>query len=280
MRRAILIIAIALACLATRRCRTTPHPATFASFNIEFFPRDEVQVREAFAVIAGLGASAIGLQEITDPERFTTEAKQRLGSAWDAVYQDARPEDPRMLHVAALYDTRVFAFERMRSRPETRSGELPPAPLHVELRARARDRLVTMLVVHFKAMPAGRALRIQQYAGLRAILDDVRRTSPFVVVMGDFNATETGDRDDLARLSVATGMTWASEPLACTAYWEREDDCATSRLDHVLTWKRPASIAARGGCEDGCEVRDRCPLYHHTVSDHCPVEVVMDDLRE
>jgi len=274
MRRLVVVIAIALACLATRRCRTAPHPVTFASFNIEFFPRDEIQVREAFAVIAGLDASAIGLQEITDPARFTAEVKARLGAAWDTVYQDARPEDPRGLHIAALYDTRVFALERVRSRHETRVDEMTQPTLQVELRERATDRVVTMLVVHFKAMPAGRALRIRQYAGLRAILDGMVGAS--VIVMGDFNATEPGDREDLARMGIA----WASEPLACTAFWEREDDCATSRLDHVLTWKGPASITARGGCVDGCEVRDRCPLYHREVSDHCPVEVVMDGLGE
>lgn len=91
--------------------------------------------------------------------------------------------------------------------------------------------------------------------------------------MGDFNATEASDRDDLAALARGTGLTWASEPLACSAFWERLDDCPTSRLDHVLTWRDPASVVARGACEEGCDRRDSCPLYRREISDHCPVTV-------
>lgn len=33
--------------------------------------------------------SAVGVQEITDPERFAHEAKERLGESWSFVYQEA-----------------------------------------------------------------------------------------------------------------------------------------------------------------------------------------------
>jgi endonuclease/exonuclease/phosphatase family metal-dependent hydrolase len=95
-----------------------------------------------------------------------------------------------------------------------------------------------------------------------------------VVVLGDFNATTGGDRADLAALARAAGLVWATEPLACSAFWDRDDGCPSSRLDHVLTWAAPASVAAAGACAtDGCAWHDRCPLYADEVSDHCPVVV-------
>jgi len=94
------------------------------------------------------------------------------------------------------------------------------------------------------------------------------------VLLGDFNATEIGDRDDLALLARDMNMVWASEPLACTAFWSREDSCPRSRLDHVLTWTAPATIEIAGACaREGCDTQARCPIYAHEVSDHCPVIV-------
>jgi endonuclease/exonuclease/phosphatase family metal-dependent hydrolase len=93
-----------------------------------------------------------------------------------------------------------------------------------------------------------------------------------LVVLGDFNATEAADRRDLARLAAATALVWASEPLACTAFWDRDDGCPRSRLDHMLASTRPTSIAATGACASaGCEWEASCPVYADAVSDHCPV---------
>ncbi|MBS1124908.1 MAG: Endonuclease/Exonuclease/phosphatase family, partial [Deltaproteobacteria bacterium] len=240
----------------------------------------DVQVREAFALIKELDAAAIGLQEITDPARFTSEVRSWLGDTWRFVYQDAKAgESGRKLHIGALYDTRVFELVKVTSRLETRIEDLTQPTLQVDLRERSSGRTVTMLVIHFKALPAGRELRIRQFSGLLSILLDVESRASSVVVMGDFNATEPGDRSDLARISELAGMVWATEALSCSAYWERPDDCPTSRLDHILTWKHPTSVRARGGCEAGCDLQDRCPIYREAVSDHCPVEVVIDDLR-
>jgi endonuclease/exonuclease/phosphatase family metal-dependent hydrolase len=250
----------------------------FASFNIEFFPKDQRQVQESFVLIEELGASAIGLQEITDTDRFTTEAKRRLGDAWDFVFQDvvaihAKPK----LHIGVLYNTDVFQLERVGSRNETRIDDRTQATLQVRLRHRASGERITMLVVHFKALPAGRERRIKQFAGLQRIVADLQAQGRNLVIMGDFNATDNADRDSLEALSSAN-LVWATEELPCSAFWERADDCPTSRLDHIFSWKAPAGVAAKGGCELGCESRNSCPLYRREVSDHCPVLLEMNNL--
>ncbi|HTM20103.1 MAG TPA: endonuclease/exonuclease/phosphatase family protein, partial [Kofleriaceae bacterium] len=130
-----------------------------------------------------------------------------------------------------------------------------------------------LLVVHLKAGSDGRPLRARQYAALARILKRVRGTGDHVALMGDFNATEPSDREDLATLARGAGMVWATEPLACTAFWDRDDDCPTSRLDHVLSWTTPTHVQAHGACADGCATRDSCPLYSDHISDHCPVSL-------
>ena len=253
----------------------------FASFNIEFFPKDQRQVQESFVLIDELGASAIGLQEITDTDRFSVEAKRRLGDTWDFVYQDvvaikAKPK----LHIGVLYNTEVFQLERVGSRDETRIDERTQPTLQVRLLHRATGERVTMLVVHFKALPEGREQRIQQFAGLLRIVRDLQAHGRNLVIMGDFNATDEGDRDSLKYLSDTAGLVWATEELPCSAFWERADDCPTSRLDHIFSWKVPARVVARGGCELGCDTQNSCPLYRREVSDHCPVVLEMDNLAE
>lgn len=284
---AIVALAIVVLTRAGGECRnaapeqSATSAVRFASFNIEFFPKDQRQVQESFVLIEELGASAIGLQEITDTDRFATEAKRRLGDAWDFVFQDvvaihAKPK----LHIGVLYNTDVFQLERVGSRNETRIDDRTQATLQVRLRHRATGERVTMLVVHFKALPEGRGRRIKQFAGLRSIVSDLQAQGRNLVIMGDFNATDKADRDSLEVLSNAADLVWATEELPCSAFWERADDCPTSRLDHIFSWKAPAGVVAKGGCELGCESRNSCPLYRREVSDHCPVVLEMNNLSE
>jgi hypothetical protein len=94
-------------------------------------------------------------------------------------------------------------------------------------------------------------------------------------VLGDFNATDDdGDRADIARIAASGGLVWATEQLACSAFWSRSDGCPRSRLDHVLTWGTPATVEAGGACATaGCDWEQSCPIYREQVSDHCPVIV-------
>ena len=95
-----------------------------------------------------------------------------------------------------------------------------------------------------------------------------------VVLLGDFNTTTDLDRAALRQLATRTGLDWSTAALPCTADWERDADCPGSALDHVLIAEGGA-VRLGGACaEEGCEAGDRCPLWRHEVSDHCPVTVL------
>ncbi|MBV8762593.1 MAG: endonuclease/exonuclease/phosphatase family protein, partial [Deltaproteobacteria bacterium] len=157
---------------------------------------------------------------------------------------------------------------------DTTLGVQHKPTLEVDLAPVGGGDVVRVLVVHFKAGSDGYDVRLLQHAALARILDRLPRGS-HTIVMGDFNATEPGDRTALQNL--ATGrLAWATAPLECSAFWRREDSCPRSRLDHVLTWLYPTHVEVLGACKrDGCDTQDRCPLYATAVSDHCPVVITL-----
>lgn len=265
---------LVVAALARCRCdREAPRaPWRFATFNIQDFPKHGDQAANALATIAATGASAIGVQEIVDPILFAREAAARLGRDWKFASIDTSPLDRPSHRLGVLYDAARWELVAVRAHDETRLGNGRWKPtLEVVLADAATGERAHLFVVHFKSGGEEHAIRAQQYAALAALL---RAPPPNTVVMGDFNATGADDRDDLAKLARATDLTWASEGLACTAFWDREDGCFRSRLDHVLAWRRPRAIRAAGACEaEGCAATDRCPLAVRDVSDHCPVVV-------
>ncbi len=250
----------------------------FATFNIENFPKDAGQVDGAFAEIAALGASFIGVQEIGDPDLFSREAARRLGARWQFAHVDSRPIGERRPghHIGVLYDASRWTFVAMHVHDETRLERGRHKPV-LDVRLRSGETTISVLVVHLKSGGEGHDIRARQLVALARVVKDVQRRGDRTVLLGDFNATGPADRADLARLATQTGLTWASEPLACTAFWDRDDGCPRSQLDHVLTWARPRSIRAAGACAThGCDWEASCPLYAEHVSDHCPVVVTAD----
>ena len=271
----VMIVATALAVRACGGCSGAPPRWRFATFNIQDYPKHGRQAANAFVEIAKLDATVVAVQEITDPASFAREAKTRLGKAWRFESLDTSPLSAGISHrLGVLFDTRAWVLVDARGHDDTRldSGRWKPI-FEVRLRAVPTGEVVSVLVVHLKAGGDGRDIRAQQYVALTRIVDRVVARGDRVIVMGDFNATdEVGDRDDLATLARDSGLAWATEPLACSAFWDRDDGCFRSRLDHVLAWRRPLAIEALGGCAtDGCSAGDRCPRYVADVSDHCPV---------
>jgi len=251
-------------------------PLRFATFNIEDFPKDDRQVAGAFAEIASLGASFVAVQEIVETDRFERAMREHLGADWQCAFEPS-PRHPNH-HLGVVFDRRVWSLAGLRVHDGTRLEEGRNKPT-LEVRLRGADgRVVRVLVVHLKAGGDGRAIRARQYAALAAIAETAQASGERVVLLGDFNATDDdGDRADLAALAARAHLVWASEGLACSAFWDRDDGCFRSRLDHVLTWSAPAKVEAAGACAtEGCDYQDRCPLYRDEVSDHCPVVVTVD----
>jgi endonuclease/exonuclease/phosphatase family metal-dependent hydrolase len=269
--RWLLVIAIASVAIAGRRCRhDEPPPLRIATFNIEDFPKTSRQIDGAFAELARLPADIVALQEITDPDLFAREAHARLGAQWDFVYTQASAVHTQ----GVLFDRSRYTLVSTAVHDETRLAEGRHKPtFEARLAPVAGGTIVRVLVVHLKAGGDGRAIRERQYRALRGVVATAMRSGDRVVLLGDFNATDdAGDRRDLAELARATGTRWASEGLACSAFWNRDDGCPRSRLDHVVAWTAPADVTAGGACAtEGCAWQNSCPIYTEQVSDHCPV---------
>lgn len=249
-------------------------PLRVGSFNIEHYPKSERQIELAFETIGALGYHALAVQEITDPRGFRREARSRLGRHYRFVFNRTGPEH----RLGVLFDTRRLKLLSTRSyRQPQIDGRGKPA-FEVRMRIDGKEeRVLRLIVVHLKSGGDFIDLRRKQLRALRPVLKRARRSGERVILLGDFNATSPDDRLEIEALARAAKMTWASEGLECTSYWDRHDGCLGTPLDHALTWAPPKGIAARGPCErEGCARRDRCPIFHGEVSDHCPVTI---DLR-
>lgn len=252
--------------LASGRCDR--QPLRIVTYNIEDFPKSEAQVESAFRTIAGLDAPVIAVQEILDAGALERATKAELGSDWEvAVGSDSRA-------VGLIYDG-----DRLTLGGAREHGIGGRKVLEVRLEPR-RGPDLRVFVVHLKAGggPEDIARRRAQLELLAPIVEHaVSKSRDSIVVLGDFNATSDDDRQQLRRFAARTKLRWASEPLDCTAYWNRRDgdtlqDCPGSALDHVFTREPPRSIAAKGLCEDlGCDGGLLCPAGRFLVSDHCPV---------
>jgi len=266
-----------VAVLAARgaSCRDHAPPLRFATFNIEDFPKDRRQIEGAFDEIKRLDAELIAVQEIGDPALFAAEAANRLGGAWQFA---AISTAPRWLHpthhLGVLFDRRSWTLIDTTMHDETRLGATHKPTLEVRLRPAGGGDVLRLLVVHLKAGGDNVEIRAQQHLALaRIIAYRPERT----IVLGDFNATSDADRTSLGALARRTNLVWASQELACSAFWSRDDGCFRSRLDHVLSWEAPATVEAAGACAThGCDWEASCPTYTEHVSDHCPVVVTME----
>jgi endonuclease/exonuclease/phosphatase family metal-dependent hydrolase len=269
--------------LVARPCAETPQPR-LATFNIENFPKDTRQVQGAFEVIAGLGVHMVGVQEIGDVTLFRQQARARLGMDWRFVAIDTGPKDLEESDplwsghsLGLLFDGSRYKQLSIRAHDGTRLETRRHKPvLEVRLEPLQGGSVLRVFVLHLKSGSAGREIRRAQLVELEKILKEARGSGERIVVMGDFNATEPADRVDIARVAEQAGLHWATEPLLCTAFWQRERDCPTSSLDHVLTFAPPTQVEARGACLQGCDQQDRCPLYRQEISDHCPVVISFD----
>lgn len=255
-------------------CRREAAPLRVATFNIEDFPKNPGQVRAAFDELLATHASVIAVQEIDDPALFARAAHDRFGSQWQFVPSAWTQPEEHPRHLGVLFDTTRWQLAGSTLHTDTTLGLQHKPTLEVDLAPVDGGDVLRVLVVHLKAGSDGHEIRMLQLAALARILDRLPRGS-HTVVMGDFNATEPGDRTAIRDLA-AGRLAWATAPLECSAFWRRDDSCPRSRLDHALTWAPPRDVDVLGACKrDGCATQDRCPLYATAVSDHCPVVITL-----
>ncbi len=256
-------------------CQSSEPSIRIATFNIEDFPKDDRQIAGAFTEIAALEAPIVAVQEIMDPRRFEHAMRERLGADWQVTFEPFEQLGYR--HTGVLFDRSRFALVSASFHDETKLDGRHKGVLEVRLRPEAGGAVIRVLVVHLKAGGDGREIRARQHEALAGIVAAANRSGDRVVVLGDFNAThDVEDRADLAKLAVTSGLHWSTEPLACSAFWRREDGCPRSRLDHVVAWSA-GTVSVAGACAtNGCDWENSCPLYSTQISDHCPVIVDLD----
>jgi endonuclease/exonuclease/phosphatase family metal-dependent hydrolase len=261
------LLFVLVAIVLVLRCKDDePRTLRVATFNIENFPKSEKQIAGAFAEIQALDAPIVAVQEITNPTVFESAMQRRLGTHWRFEYiESGSVLDHR---IGVLYDSRVVRHRKTRvHRGTALEGQQKPV-MDVELEYRGQP--LRVLVLHLKAGGENHPVRTRQYAALKKIIAEVRAAKQPIVLLGDFNATGEADREDLA----AVDLRWLTEPLECTAFWDRDDGCPRSRLDHILSTHAAHAVRAAGACAtEGCAPQDSCPVYAHEVSDHCPVVV-------
>ncbi|HEU4538569.1 MAG TPA: endonuclease/exonuclease/phosphatase family protein, partial [Polyangiaceae bacterium] len=253
-----------------------------ATFNIENYPKSPRQEAGAFEAIRGLEVAALGVQEIVEPAAFAAAAKRRLGDEWRFVFAEGGPKQ----RVGVLFDggaLELLSTHTYRETERVYPGAKPTFEARLAPKAGGSlfgpgaGEVLRLLVVHLKAQGDGVERRRAQLQALRPVFAAAVGSGERVVLLGDFNATEPSDRDELGALADATGASWASRDLRCTSYWARADGCLGSALDHVIASAKPRRVAARGPCEtEGCSPGASCPIFREEVSDHCPVVV---DLR-
>ncbi|MEZ4240418.1 MAG: endonuclease/exonuclease/phosphatase family protein [Myxococcota bacterium] len=249
--------------------RCGPAPVPVATFNIENFPRHERQITGAFAALRALDAPVIALQEVTSASRLQDAVRRELGPQWGVAVSTG--DDAHRL--AVLWDTGALDLVSVRSRDETRVRDGLKPTLEVRLRD-GWGRITRVLAVHLKAGGAPlQPVRAAQLAALDGIVAEGRAAGDRVVLLGDFNSSTDADRSAIAALAERTGLSWASEPLACTSYWDRDQACLGVALDHVLV-SGPGAVSLGGACaSEGCAPAGRCPSWRWEVSDHCPLVV-------
>ena len=250
---------------------TGPASVRIASFNIQDYPHSPEQAAGAVDFINDLDVDAVGIQEVTEPKAFDNNVDAYLDDRWQTVHVD---QDDAIHRVALLYDNSALEFLEHTTHRDTVVVDGARATLEVRLKTRSGDarRLLRIFVVHLAAHPDGTEQRRQQLHALRPIIGDAVDSDDEVAIVGDFNAIGVADHHEIEEFAGDTGLDWTSQHLRCTAYWERDDICRGTPLDHILSTEFADSVQAAGACQTvGCAPREECPRYVDQISDHCPV---------
>lgn len=236
-----------------------------ATFNVENYPKHELQRKTVPRAIAALKVPIVALQEVVDVKRFERDIQAELGNHWVLASSSQGPSQK----LAILYDSTKVQFVSKRDYSEPIIH--PSARPAFEGRFKVGDQHVRVMVLHLKSGGKFYAVRAAQWWSLLPVIERGVESGDEFLVVGDFNATGWPDRVTLFGLSLWTGTKWLSRGVECSHYWSREEECVTTTLDHALS-NRAGTARALGACETvGCANADRCPVWVDEVSDHCPV---------
>ncbi len=251
---------------------TGPPTVKIATFNIQDYPKNPTQAAGAVELIGDLDVQVAAVQEITDTDTFDRNVDDYLGDHWNTAYVKQKRPSRR---VAVVYnDDELELLDTTTHRDTVIKPGASRATLEAKFRTRygAEPRTFRLFVVHLAAHDHHREVRRKQIEALKPLVTDAVDDGHDVNVLGDFNTTGVADFYQLQKLVDAANLHWPSLDLPCTVYWDREDLCATSNLDHILSTQPAQSIHVGGACKTvGCDVRAECPTYVEHISDHCPV---------
>jgi endonuclease/exonuclease/phosphatase family metal-dependent hydrolase len=262
-----------------------------ATWNLRNFPEPTQDLTRLGERLKDLGAVLLAVQEFHDPG-----ALAGMLPGWGVHLSEQGGRGHQRLGIA--FDPAVLELvEPVREHPELAMGGRVRPGLSAYLRARDGGPDFHVLVVHLKAKPDGQPLRMKQWSLLAAIVGDLLRSDPDLILLGDFNATGTSHSSPEQEL-VALGA--VLEPLGlrrlapdapCSAYWDgsrRDAWQEPSLLD--LVWV--AALEEGLGPATGVQALHHCARHHcrpfrstpahpepdyADLSDHCPV---MLDLAE
>lgn len=256
-----------------------------ATWNLHNFPDPQQDLSRLHDRLAGLDADLLAVQEVVDPT-----ALQTLLPGWQLALSEQGGRGHQRLGIA-FDPARLELLEPAREHPQLgMRGHVRPG-FSAYLRARGGGPDFHALVVHLKARPEGHPLRVQQWSLLAAIVGDLLRRDPDLILLGDFNPTgpEGGSpQQEIAALEAVLGPVGLrrvapSEP--CSAYWDgarRDAWQEPSLLD--LVWvaglhpdvdasarARPLHHCARHHCQAFRSTQSHPEPDYVDLSDHCPV---------
>ncbi len=276
------------------------------SWNLRNFPLDErpqdpdlgysrrTNICDLEAVLGGLDADVLGLQEVNDTRRFPPILRRACGERKMAV-RFSVGGGRHGQHLAVAWDDAVLELTREPVDITTMVLEHGMRPgFAAYFRSRRPDGLdFTIVAVHNESGPSNFADRRRQN---RALAEWIGRwveeiDDPDIVLLGDFNTTGSprggvpGELQSLDAILGRAGMRRLTNETGCSSYWEgsgeRDGVQQASLLDHVFlggiitssvtdpvrAWLhcqrwQCSELISRPGEEDGTfwDVSDHCPL--------------------
>ncbi len=256
------------------------------TWNLRNFPEPKQDLSRFDWRWREFSADLVAVQEVNDPV-----ALQRLLPDWQMELSEQGGRGRQRLGIAFNPQTVELLTPLQEHRELTMSGRVRPA-VSAYVRARGGPEFHVM-VVHLKATPDGYATRQQQWSELVALIKDLLRRDPDLILLGDFNSTgpQGGTADDelyeLGKHLEPLGLRRLTSPDPCSAYWDgprRDAWKEPSLLDLVWVAGLHEAIASDTQITPlhHC-ARHRCQSFRSTpahpepdytdLSDHCPVVV-------